>query len=393
MAIEGPLHELGLEDVLQLLDLTRKTGVLHIRSERHRDEVQLHFEEGALFLVRRKRPIRRLAEHLVTAGKITEGELQRALVLQREHPERLIGHILVEMGSLSEEELERQLRFHLEESVYDLLAWREGDFRFVEGDVARADTKVQVRVESMLMEGARRIDEWSRLQERIPSMEAIPCLADGEGPGAAPLDLRPDEWAVLAAIDGACDLRRIAAVVGRGTFDVAKTVYGLISTGVVTIEQGRPRAGRAELEASLKNAAARLEEADWRGAAQTAREIAADHPERAEPHLLEGRALAAQGRMRAATEAFARAAELDPMSAEAHFHLGFTAARTGDLDRAGRAWETFLALAHGDERAPLALRGTEALRALGLVLRDGPYPPERERLTVTPVSTTVEGGR
>lgn len=392
MAIEGPLHELGLEDVLQLLDLTRKTGVLHIRSERHRDEVQLHFEEGALFLVRRKRPIRRIAEHLVAAGKLTEGELKRALELQKLNPDQLIGHVLVEMGSVSREELERQLRFHLEESVYDLLAWREGEFRFVEGGVARADTKVRVRVESMLMEGARRIDEWSRLQVRIPTMEAVPSLAAPEGHDAAPLDLRPDEWAVLAAVDGESDLRRIAAVVGRGTFEVAKTVYGLLSTGIVTIERARTRAPRGELESSLAEAEGLLAASDWRGAEQAARGVATDYPETAEPHLLEGRALAAQGRMRAATEAFARAAQLDPAGAEAHFHLGFTAARIGDLERARQAWETFLALGHGDERAPLALRGTEALRTLALVLRDGPYPPERERLTLTAASN-ADGGR
>lgn len=392
MAIEGPLHELGLEDVLQLLDLTRKTGVLRINSERHRDHVELHFEEGALFLVRRKRPIRRLAEHLVTAGKITEGELQRALVLKREHPERLIGHILVEMGSLSQAELERQLRFHLEESVYDLLAWREGEFRFDEGDVAHADTKVRVRVESMLMEGARRIDEWSRLQERIPNMEAVPRLSPSPDHDGTPLDLRPDEWAVLAAIDGESDLRRIAAEVGRGTFDVAKIVYGLLSTGVVSIDAGQGPPEAVALEAAIAEAEGRLASGDWRSAEQAARQLGASHPERPEPHLLEGRALAAQGRMRAATEAFAKAATVSPTSAEAQFHLGFTAARIGDLDRAGRAWETFLALGHGDERAPLALRGAEALRALGLVLRDGPYPPEHER-RLEPEAATVEGGR
>ncbi|HUG01104.1 MAG TPA: DUF4388 domain-containing protein [Longimicrobiales bacterium] len=392
MAIEGPLHELGLEDVLQLLDLTKKTGVLHIRSERHKDEVQLHFEEGELFLVRRRRPIRRLGEHLVAAGRITDGELRRAVLLKKQHPDQLIGHILVEMGSVSQEELERQLRFHLEESVYDLLAWREGEFRFIEGEVEHANTKVRVRVESMLMEGARRIDEWSRLQARIPNMEAVPSLTASDGQEGAPLDLRPDEWAVMAAIDGDSDLRRIAAGVGRGTFEVAKIVYGLLSTGIVTIESARPRGPRGALESSIAEAERLLGTGDSRAAEQAAREVAADYPERAEPHLLEGRALAAQGRMRAATEAFARAAQIEPTSAEAHFHLGFTAARTGDLERARHAWETFLALGHGDERAPLALRGTEALRTLAFVLRDGPYPSERERLTLTPAST-AEGGR
>ncbi|MEN8374398.1 MAG: DUF4388 domain-containing protein [Gemmatimonadota bacterium] len=391
MAIEGPLHELGLEDVLQLLDLTKKSGLLHIRSERHRDEVELHFSEGALYLVRRKRPVRRLAEHLVRAGKLTEGELQRALSLQKERPGQLIGQVLVEMGSVSEEELERQLRFHMEESVYDLLGWREGEFRFVEGKPATDATGVLVRVESMLMEGARRIDEWSRLEARIPTMEAVPVLSDAP-PGNTTLDLRPDEWAVLAAVDGAADLRRVAATVGRGTFAVAKIVYGLIATGVVEIQHAQAEPGAEQLEAALASAETMLAAGDWRGAEREAQAAAAGHPGRFEPVLLVGRALAAQGRMRAATEAFAQAVGLEPTSADAHFQLGFTAARIGDLQRAGEAWEWFLALGHGDERAPLALRGTEALRALSSVLRDGPYPPERERLTMSTADSS-QGGR
>ncbi len=168
---------------------------------------------------------------------------------------------------------------------------------------------------------------------------------------------------------------------------MAKIVYGLLSTGVVTIEPARTRARRGELATSLVEAEGLLAAADWRGAEQAAREVAADHPDVPEPHLLEGRALAAQGRMRAATEAFARAAQLEPTASEAHFHLGFTAARIGDLDRARHAWETFLALGHGDVRAPLALRGTEALRALAGVLEDGPYPPGTEHLGLTHAST------
>src|SRR5690606_1208391 len=167
---------------------------------------------------------RRLGQLLLRAGKITERELERALELQRQDPARRLAEILLEMGSVTEEDMRRQLRFQIEETLYEVMAWDEGRFRFEECAELNPHRVrgVQVRVESLLMEGARRIDEWSRLEPRIPNVEAVPVLApvgDGDGPV---LDLRPDEWEVLAEIDGEQDLRQIAANLGRSTFDVAK---------------------------------------------------------------------------------------------------------------------------------------------------------------------------
>jgi cytochrome c-type biogenesis protein CcmH/NrfG len=55
---------------------------------------------------------------------------------------------------------------------------------------------------------------------------------------------------------------------------------------------------------------------------------------------------------------------LDPLSAEAHYLLGFAAVRTGELERATKAWETFLRLAPNGEQRQLAAQALAALRAL-----------------------------
>ena len=46
MAIEGPLRELGIHDVFQLLDLSRKTGMLRVSSELREDEGLVCFDGG-----------------------------------------------------------------------------------------------------------------------------------------------------------------------------------------------------------------------------------------------------------------------------------------------------------------------------------------------------------
>jgi hypothetical protein len=127
--------------------------------------------------------------------------------------------------------------------IFELLSWREGFFRFEDGATPEHEGSIaNISTESLLMEGARRIDEWSRIADRVPSLQCVPVIADvaeGESPK---MDLLPGEWEVLTAIDGTKDLRQISEALVRSDFDIAKIVYGLVSTGVVELKVpgGRP---------------------------------------------------------------------------------------------------------------------------------------------------------
>lgn len=368
MPIEGPLKELGIQDVLQLLELATKTGALTVRSERLNDETIVHFDRGVVVFASRRRSIRLLGQQLLQAGKVTERELTRALELQRSRPGHRLGSILVEQGSVGEEELVRHLRFQIEETIFDLMNWDEGYFHFVETDeVARAVPRVEVRIESLLMEGARRIDEWARLEARVPHPECVPALSPVDGASAAPLNLRPDEWEVLGEIDGQRDLRRIAADVGKSSFDVAKIVYGLASMDIVRVEDRPVHVPEQELERRLADLEGRLSSAPDE-VEREVEELEQAYPQRAELPLLAGRALARQDRMRAAAEAFERAVGLDPLSANAHYHLGVAAVRVGELDRAERAWHTYLRLAPGTRAAAGVKEALDAIRTLNNVM-------------------------
>ena len=126
--------------------------------------------------------------------------------------------------------------------MFELLAWTEGYFRFEEGSPCQAavDAPVRSPTEALLMEGARRLDEWSRIGSKVSHLGLVPRLPDQNG-AAPPLDLVPFEWEVLAAVDGERDLRALAEVLGRSEFEVARTVYGLTAAGVVALgDPARP---------------------------------------------------------------------------------------------------------------------------------------------------------
>src|SRR5690606_24243168 len=74
MAIEGSLRELGFQDVLQLLELARKTGVLTLTTERRDDDAEVHFDAGQIVFARRRKSQRRLGQQLIRSGKLTERE-------------------------------------------------------------------------------------------------------------------------------------------------------------------------------------------------------------------------------------------------------------------------------------------------------------------------------
>ena len=129
------------------------------------------------------------------------------------------------------------MRQQIETVVFDLFSWNEGSFTFADGGASMggADAAIRVNIESLLMEGARRIDEWSRMGDRIPNADVVPRLAQPRQSSESFIDLRPGEWAVLALIDGRHSLREIATELAVSEFDVAKTVYGLLSTELIEV--------------------------------------------------------------------------------------------------------------------------------------------------------------
>ena len=377
MAIEGPLRELGIHDVFQLLDLSRKTGALRVTSELRDNEGMVFFDTGrVLFASIRSNP-HRLGQLLLRSGKITEGDLDRARSLQdqRGGTQRL-GEILLEMGAVTPKELERQVRLQIEAVVFELMSWREGFFSFEEAEAAAAPAEASIRIstESLLMEGARRIDEWSRIADKVPHLGVIPSLASVHEDHPTLLDLLPNEWEVLTAIDGATDLRGIASALARSEFDIAKIAYGLVSTGVIDLrvpERNTPLANAAlpmddvvpHLTAATEAlAAGRVEDA----LASARRAIGAD-PSHAEARLLAARALLRLGRFADSAEELRRAAQSDALNPEIQYELGYASARRGDFERAIASWAHFLRAAPATDRATRVRAAVDAavrLRAL-----------------------------
>ena len=381
MAIEGPLRELGIHDVFQLLDLSRKTGRLRVTSLLRDNEGTVYFDAGRVVAALIRSNPHPLGTLLMRAGKVAEGDLARARAMQAGDPQpRRLGEILVSIGALTTKELERQVRLQVEAVVFELMSWREGHFSFSEGQLGEvpADALTSISTESLLMEGARRIDEWARIAHKIPHLDMIPVLAPIDESHPSLLDLLPNEWEVLSLIDSRGDLRTIATALGTSDFDVARIAYGLLSTGVIELRE-RPRVPNASLpdaapdRDALEGARLALRERRLADALRLATSAVADAPKSLEARLLLSRVLLEERRDAEAEDELRRAQEIDPSSPLPLLERGRAAVRRGALRDAVDVWQRYLATRQPDgngatetvrQAVTLAAQLDQALEAL-----------------------------
>lgn len=229
MAIRGSLKEASLPDVLQLLALGQKTGCLTVSDRQNLGHI--FFERGRITdaaVVNRRD---RLGDILVKSHTITQEQLEAAIEEQTRTRHMRLGQLLLEQGALTREDLEHFVRVQIEEAVYFLFTWTSGNFQF-EGDVRpdRHDFTIFINPESLLLEGARRVDEWGLIEKKIPAFDMI-FRADRERIDGAEVTLTPEQDRILPLVDGVRDVTRIVEESGMGEFDVGKALYGLLTAG------------------------------------------------------------------------------------------------------------------------------------------------------------------
>ena len=228
MAIKGSLKEASLADVCQLLALGQKTGCLSVADGSRFG--QIFFNRGRITYARIVNRRDRLGDVLVRDGLVTQEQLDEVLERQSREPDMRIGELLVHYGHISREVTKHYVRLQIEESIYHLFTWSRGSF-FFEVD-ARPDEEdfVSINPETLLLEAARRVDEWSLIEQKIPSMDLVFDLAI-ERLDQANLKLTPEQQLVRPLIDGTRTVQELVDRSGLTEFEVGKALYGLIQAG------------------------------------------------------------------------------------------------------------------------------------------------------------------
>jgi CheY-like chemotaxis protein len=133
MSLVGNLDELGLGEILQIVSLSRKTGVLSLHSLGR--EGSIVFRQGQVVRATSSTFQQSLGEVLIQNGVIDLAVLRKALALQQEDGFRdRLGTILIKNFGISYEVVEEVVREQIENVVFTLFSWQEGSFEFKASD-------------------------------------------------------------------------------------------------------------------------------------------------------------------------------------------------------------------------------------------------------------------
>jgi hypothetical protein len=229
MGLSGNLKTMLPGDLLQWLSLGQKTGTLVITNKRV--EKKIFFRQGRVISSASNDPREYLGQFLMSHGYLTEPELKKAMEVQLQSG-ILLGKILVMIDVISELDLQRLMRLKAEEEIYDIFLWNDGEFYFIDDELPQMEMiPLQIDVTGIMMEGTRRVDEWARIRETVPSEAVIPVLIRD----VDPTELEEVEEPIVRAID---DRRTIAEIIlesRSSAFTVSSTICALARHGYVKL--------------------------------------------------------------------------------------------------------------------------------------------------------------
>ncbi|RMG09543.1 MAG: DUF4388 domain-containing protein [Planctomycetota bacterium] len=257
MGLKGSVKAFSLDQTLKFLSASSHQGSLHIFQGETRRTLYLY--KGGLYFEVSTWSFR-LGDALVRAGKVSPDQVEEALEVQRSSEGRLLGDCLVELGYTTEEEILAARRLQTEEEIYRLFGLEDAFFEF-EKDVLPPEFLERVgepeefrfEVGNVLMEAARRIDEWAKIQSLLPSPKRLYLMSRTDGArkrverelAEAKARAQPDEL-----FNGRTTLEDMPKALGLSSFETQALVARLLEQGDV-----RPLY-RGELESRFRDALA-----------------------------------------------------------------------------------------------------------------------------------------
>jgi len=232
MALKGNLRDFSTTQLLNLINLARKTGQLVVDSKN--GSAQVFFKEGKLIYAAYSGQDGRLTSMLARAGKLTEAQAATISQKPEARNDRELGTLLIQSGQFSQNDIVASIKSHVLDVVYRLFAWADGTFHFEPSQLPPGDRiQVKIELENVIMEGSRRIKEIERLRDEIPNLDVTLHFTDRPDARLRNINLSVEEWRVVSFINPKNTIRQIAQANTMNDFQIRKIVYGMLQAGLV----------------------------------------------------------------------------------------------------------------------------------------------------------------
>ena len=148
---------------------------------------------------------------------------------------RIQGEIYLKEGSLVHAATGAQIG---ERAVFTMMGWLNGDFSFIP-DVEPPEESVELATEQIMLEAARKNEEWKNIKKMVPNSDVVFKLSPAGSPET--VSLEPEEWQVLAQVNGRRSIEDLSKILGKDEFKIAKILYSLTKAGLLEVGEEREK--------------------------------------------------------------------------------------------------------------------------------------------------------
>lgn len=242
-SLNGSLEAFTISDVLTFLQSARKTGML--TAANGANEAYLFFRAGDLVYAASNQETLRLGAILLRKKRINKEQAVALDDSMLRGPARF-GELAVQKHMFTEAALAEALKLQVAEVVFDAFVWREGTFAFYDGfDLPPNAVTITADLPNLIMEGARRIEEWEQCLSLLPDSSVVFRVVSD--PDMEKITLTSDEWKTLFMVNGQRTLEQLCRDSADDMLHVYRLVWGLLSSKLI-----EPISGHTEPEPEAK---------------------------------------------------------------------------------------------------------------------------------------------
>ncbi|MBN1231167.1 MAG: DUF4388 domain-containing protein [Anaerolineales bacterium] len=242
MALKGNLRDFSITQLLNLINLAKKTGSLIIEGPDAKSTIS--FRDGRLSFAVMESEDNSLGAVLYQTGIITDSQYSTLRKRAANMTDKELGLLLINAGYVSQQQVINSLQTYYVEVVRSLFSWVEGFFNF-DANTKVPQDKIPVRMDlqNLIMEGSRQMRELELLQDEIPDLDIALKFTDGSGVNLKNVNLSVEEWRVASYIAPKNSIRQIASATKMSDLEIRRIVYGMLQAGLVelTRQKGIPR--------------------------------------------------------------------------------------------------------------------------------------------------------
>ena len=232
--LKGDLSSFSLGEIFQSLAINNHTGTLKITSPDQTVKL-IYFVQGSIRRFSHGTPEElRIGEVMVRLGKITVDDLEEAYANQQRR-NASVGMALLKKCIITKDDVVDALRSKIQEEIYSLFLRTAGHFEFAIDDCPdelfddlQRSASVTINTNSVIMEGLRRIDEWSMIHKKIATFDEILVRTDHSADSLEELDA-----SFLEKLDGARPVNELFKEYYGTQFELCKLLVEALEDAIV----------------------------------------------------------------------------------------------------------------------------------------------------------------